>query len=714
LNHRRAALALPALVAIASHLRSLSCGFVFDDRGVIVDNPLMQELSQLPRLVASPWWAGAVRDAGLWRPLTSLTFALDRALAGLDATWFHAVNLGWHALATWLVTLLAFELGAGLAGALVAGGLFAVHPAHTEAVVGIVGRAELIAAAAVVAALLLQRRALRPGAGTGPAILAPVAAFAAMLAKESGFAVVVLLPFIGPAATASDGAAATRRRRGLWIGHGAALVLALLLRLAVLGRLGPGAGIPFVDNPAASAGWITGHLTALACVTRYARLLLWPRALSADYSYAQIPLASGFGDARALAGLALVAAVLALGWRFRRKRPLVGFGFLLLAASLAPASNLIVFAGTLLAERVLYLPVAGLVLAAAGLLVAIPPGAPRAAAFLLATLLGGLGLVRTATRIPDWRDDFSLYRSAAAASPRSTRIHYNLGNAWLRQERFAEAETEYRQAVAIYPDFADARANLGMALLQQGRAAEALDVLEAAADRLPHNAELAVNLGSALRAVGRPAEAEAQFERALAIDGTTATAWNNLGSIRLQRGDAPGAVAALEKAVAAAPSMAIYQVNLGDALLAAGRRDDSLRAFDAAGRLDQRTPEVRRAVGEAALQRGDVAAAQRAFEAAAGGDPPSARADNFLGFLATRGGDADAAIGWYDRAVGIDPGLADAHRNLAVLLAPRPGEARRAAEHLRRSLEIDPHQADSEGAIRMLRDLESRVRQGRP
>ncbi|HUD72912.1 MAG TPA: hypothetical protein VMQ62_13215, partial [Dongiaceae bacterium] len=200
--NRRAALALPPLLSIASHLQAPACGFVFDDRGVIVENPLMQDLARLPELLASPWWAGAVRDAGLWRPLTSLTFALDRAVAGLDAAWFHAINLGWHALATWLVTLLALELGGGMAGGLLAGLLFAVHPVHTEAVVGIVGRAELIAAAAVIAALLLHRRALRPGAGPWPLILAPCAALAAMLAKESGFAVVALLPLVTPAAGA--------------------------------------------------------------------------------------------------------------------------------------------------------------------------------------------------------------------------------------------------------------------------------------------------------------------------------------------------------------------------------------------------------------------------------------------------------------------------------------------------------------------------------
>ncbi|HKQ96450.1 MAG TPA: DUF1736 domain-containing protein, partial [Candidatus Polarisedimenticolia bacterium] len=388
MNRREAALALPACLAFLLHLPARACGFVFDDRGVIVDNPLMQDLARLPRLLASPWWVGRVQDAGLWRPLTSLTFALDRAVAGLEPAWFHLVNVGWHAVVTGLLTLLALDLGAGVAGALLAGGLFAVHPVHTEAVVGIVGRAELIAAAAVLGALLLHRRALRGAGGGAAAILAPLCVVAAMLAKESGFAVIALVAIVErlPGRT-TPAPIDARRRRALWIAYAAVILLVFGLRWAVLGRPGPGATIPFVDNPAASAGAVTGRLTALACVVRYTRLLLWPRVLSADYSYDQIPIAGGIADAGVILGFLLAAGALVLGWRLRRRLPLVGFGLLLLAVALAPASNLIVFAGTLLAERLLYLPSAGLALLVAGIAAAVPAGALRGAAYAASILL---------------------------------------------------------------------------------------------------------------------------------------------------------------------------------------------------------------------------------------------------------------------------------------------------------------------------------------
>lgn len=706
MKHRRVALALPALLAIALHLPTLRYDFVFDDRGVILENPHMSHLGDLPRLLVSPWWAAGGVDAGLWRPLTSATFAVDRAIAGgFRPEWFHGVNVVLHGMVTWLLTLVALDLGGGIPAALVAGSLFAVHPVHVEAVAGIVGRAELLAAGGILAALHLHRRALAPGAGRRHAIvLAPILGFAAMLAKESAFVAPILIALFERAAPPD--AREPGRRWALWLGHGTALVAALGLRWLVAGGIGPPGSIPLVDNPAASAGAVAGRLTALACVTRYAGLLVWPARLSADYSYDQIPIVRSLVDPGALAGALLVVGVVAAGLALWRRLPAAGFSLLFAAVTMAPAANLFVFIGTLLAERLLYLPSAGfcLFLGTLATLPATPAGRRLAAAGAAGLVLAGA--LRTGARLPDWRDDFALYRSAAEVSPRSARIRYNLGNAWLRQRRDAEAEGEYRKALAIYPAFADAQANLGMALLQQGRAAEALAVLSTAAERLPRNAEVAVNLGSAQRALGRADRAEVEFRRAIALDAGAATAWNNLGSLLLARGEIDAAVEALERAVVSAPDEAIYHVNLADALRAAGRDADALAEFDRAARLGPDLGEARRAAGEAALMRGDTVTAAREFARALEADPPSARAANFLGFLAAGTGDRRAAATYYERALALDPTLSDAHRSLGLVLAGLPGERRRAAGHLRRYLEMEPGQPGAEELRRLLADLE--------
>jgi tetratricopeptide (TPR) repeat protein len=710
LNRVRGALFGPALLAILLHLPAIGHDFVFDDRGAILENPLMTHVGDLPRLLVAPWWNTPRLPGTLYRPVTSASFAVDRALAGgFRPGWFHAVNVLLHGAMTWLVARLALLVLGSTTGALVAGLLFAVHPVHVEAVAGVVGRAEILAAGFAVAGLLLHRVALgrRGRTASLAAAAAPLAVLLAMLSKESALvapALVWLLDRVAPSPEATPA-----RRRTLYGAYLAAAAVALALRAAVLGGLGTGAAIPFVDNPAAAAGAVRGRLTALTCLVRYAVLLVWPARLAADYSFNQIPVAAGWGDPMVVAGLLVAMGVAGAGIVLLRRRSPAGFALLFVAIAMGLTSNLAVFIGTLLAERLMYLPSVGVCLLAGGL--AARPRSPRSARVAVAVALAAAaaGAGRTWTRLPDWRDDFSLYRSAAVVSPRSARIRYNLGNAWLRRHDFHEAEAEYRQALTIYPAFADAQANLGMALLQQGRASEAIAPLSAAALRLPRDAEIAVNLGSGFRALGDAPRAEAEFRRALELDPGAATAWNNLGSLAMSRGDTRAALDAIGRAVALDPPFAVYHVNLGDALMAAGRKPEAVAQFELAARLDPGLPEARRGLGEAALDQGDSLTAEREFRAALEGDPPSARAANFLGYLSTRRGDARGAAVLYERALTLDPTLFDAHRSLGLLYESALGDPGRALDHFRKSIALAPDQPGADDVRRRIESLERRA-----
>jgi len=688
----RAVLLAGPLLAVLLFLPTLGHDFVFDDHAAIGLNPLVIDRGDLPRYFLAPYWNTPLRDRTLYRPLTSATFGLNHAAAGgLRPGQFHLVNVILHGLATWFVVRLAALLLDGVAAPLFAGLLFAVHPVHVEAVAGIVGRAEILAACGVLGTLLCHRWAASATGGRAIALMAGawVSCLLGVMAKESAIVAPLLCGLDGLAFPGS--APAGRRRTLLYAGYGTAVLVYLGLRIAALGSLGIGGTVPFVDNPAASAGPLAGRLTALGAVARYAGLLAWPRSLSADYSFDQIPIIRTPGDPLVLLGLASVALAVGGGALLLRRRPAAGFALLWIAFTSVLASNLVVFIGTLLAERLMYLPSVGLCLLF-GLMVGAGRGRIAVACLVAGFLIVGAATVRAWVRIPEWKDDFALYSSAARVSPRSARIRYNLGNAYLRTAAYDEAESEYLAALAIYPGFVDARVNLGMALLQQGRAPEARGLLSAAAAEQPRNALLAVNLGTAHRAAGDLAGAEAEFRRALAIQPDLPLAWNDLGSVHLARGELDAAVAALERAVDLDPRTAIYRVNLADALLAAGRGAEADRRFLEAASLDPDHPEVRRGLGEVAFRRGDRTTAEREFRAAAAGLPPSARAANFLGYLLAARGEVAAAAGEYRRALSIDPTLADAHRSLGLIYADHLGDPARAAQHLQASLRLDPDQ----------------------
>src|SRR5260221_2725369 len=117
-----------------------------------------------------------------------------------------------------------------------------------------------------------------------------------------------------------------RLRRVAWPGYLAvapALLTVWSVRRSVFSKLPP-FDQPFVDNPLVGADFLTARLTAIKRLIKYVWLMVWPRSLACDYSYNQVPLATWGVGLVALAGVAvMLALVVAL---YRRNAPACFFG----------------------------------------------------------------------------------------------------------------------------------------------------------------------------------------------------------------------------------------------------------------------------------------------------------------------------------------------------------------------------------------------------
>jgi len=391
--------AVVAACAVVVYLGALWNGFAVDDVPIIVLNPLVAHASGIWRAFAAPYWPP---DLGghMYRPLVIAGFALDRLLG--STAWFHAVNLAWHAAASVAVVALA-RRWMDSTGALVAGLLFAVHPVHVEAVANVVGRAELMAALftllAVYAALVHEHVAWS------------AAALALGLLSKENAAVAPALIVWGWLL----GLARPDRRRMVWfvaswviVGGAYAAVRAAVRHPFVEYRsIAP----MFVAEPG-----LTVRLTAVSAFADVLRLLVFPLTLRVDYSPDERTVVTTPFDWRFAAGLVCALAwigTLIVAWKRGRKLEAFGLGWTGIA--FLPVANLLYPAGFYLAERTLYLPSAGLVLAAAAWLARQPRELlrPVAAAVLV------LGAVRSAPRVLVWRDDAHVTRSILDDSPRS-------------------------------------------------------------------------------------------------------------------------------------------------------------------------------------------------------------------------------------------------------------------------------------------------------
>ena len=361
-------LALATIVgatAFAAYLPALWTGFTADDFFILA------RLKQFGGLDRPLEYFGPLGFFEYYRPLTFLSHALDWEIWRMHPAGFHLTNVGLHAGNAVLVFALGRQL-AGRAMAVVAGLLFALHPASHEAVYWISARFDLLATFLSLIALVLA-------CGTSRGYVFGVMAFGlALLAKESALAVPVvvlahdvlirrldwrdaarrLLPFVLVAAAygllrshvgALDAAGGTERLPKLlllaamtaglfWVAHSRPAWSARSLRVQTV-----------VAGIVLAAG-LAGALVALPASSGWLREKIGFASFSLFYLFSPVavpsPPAHVFDrPAAPLAAieLAVLFGVIALAWRNRQwilTHPQVVFLLVFTAATLVPVSSM--------------------------------------------------------------------------------------------------------------------------------------------------------------------------------------------------------------------------------------------------------------------------------------------------------------------------------------------------------------------------------------
>jgi len=519
----------PLLVCLAAtliYLSSLPNGFALDDLPLVRDNNRIESLAELPRLLVSPYWPHDGGASGLYRPVTMASFAIDRSLAGAEPLWFHTVNLLLHALASLLVWQAACSAGLRRGGALLAAMLFALHPLHTEAVANITGRAELLAAVWVLAAWLCHRR--------GTAWWRAAAALCyllALLSKENA----ALAPLLFLLDDRLRGERASSSMGGTVLAYGAAFGAGMLLRLQALGGLRGAETVAFIDNPPAFGGMSARLATAVWVQAKYAWLFVWPARLSSDYSHDAIPVVQSALDPRLWCGLLWIAALIALlVIGCRRSRP-VALGAAIWILFFLPGANLLFPAGTVMAERLSYLPILGGCLLAGEMAGRAGSRHKKALIAIAIVILGAMAL-RTAWRNPVWKNNAALALHDVQVMPRSAKLQAGAGIVLHARGEQEAAEAAYREALGIYPGYAQIHYNLGELLLSRGQRSEAIEHFIRAADIAPHNPRPYKTLAPLLERSGRVEDALAAYQPGSRIDPADFSFRFNYGRLLLAAG----------------------------------------------------------------------------------------------------------------------------------------------------------------------------------
>jgi tetratricopeptide (TPR) repeat protein len=508
-----AAVVLAAVaLAYSNHFEN---SFQFDDAHVIVDNPFIRSVDNLPRFFTDPVTQSTEPTGRNWRPLVLTTLAIDYAMGGgLKSTfYFH--------LSTFLLYLLQLILMYLLFSAILdrarpdprnfwiawfAVALYGLHPVMADTVNYIVQRAEALSAVGLVAGLVVYIRF--PEERSRGYYLALFAA--ATLAKAPALVFpLLLLAYILLFEESVSGNRFTASLKKSAPAFAAGVAMALLQR----------AMTPPTFH-ATDRTFLEYAPFQPFVMLRYLRAFILPTNLSVESD-----LGTSWLPARAdvLAGFLALAALIAAIWytaRHARLRP-IAFGLVWFLVTLAPTALFPL--GEMENDHRMFLPFIGLILAVVwtGALLLLRETFWRkgrvpvmaALACLLAASAYGVHERNTV-----WRDHESLWRNVVETRPGSGRGYTNYGLALTERGGFAEALPFLEHGVRLRPNNALGHAALAIDLGQLGRQAEAESHFQRAIKLGPQDSDFYFYYARWLNQRARTAEAVAVLLASLKVN----------------------------------------------------------------------------------------------------------------------------------------------------------------------------------------------------
>ncbi len=487
-------------------------GFLFYDDGAYLTHNEM--ISRGLTWEGVQWvWTAVV--ASMWSPLTLLSHMVDVSLFGMRPGLHHFENVVLHAAnAVLLFHVLRRLTGATWRPAIVAA-LWAVHPLRAESVAWAAERKDVLSALFWLLTMLAYVRWVEaPRAGRYAVVV--VLFTLGLLSKP----MLVTLPF---ALLLIDFWPLGRVKVGEDPRGGLPLRRLVIEKIPLFALSGAAIGM---------AIWSQGSSGATGSVDQYA---LWVRVENAAWAYgmylwttlAPVNLAvmyphlgPGLPAGQALAGGAavFVISMLALfGWK---RYPYVFSGWFWFLGTLVPVIGLVQVGSASRADRYMYVPQVGLLVATVWLAAALCGN--RAALRKAAAALAAIAVVVLAAtcyrQVSFWRDPIRLFAHTVRVSPDSANAHFNLGVGYAIEKRPDLAEPIFRRAADLNPNGLGILQNWAASLIEIGKPEEAIDVLKRLIDLDANKPEHYFQLGLAYYEMGNYPEAIFQAGEALRID----------------------------------------------------------------------------------------------------------------------------------------------------------------------------------------------------
>lgn len=465
---------LPLLIifvmAIGLYFQSVNFDYTLDDKMVITGNKFTQRgidgIGDIFRYESFRGYFGEKKDileGDRYRPLSIASFAIEKSLGGNKAI-SHFINVLLYALTGILLyRILLFMFPASGEGKkkwyctvpFIASLLFIVHPLHVEVTANIKGRDELFALLGEAVTLYCTFKYLSEKR-TRWLFFSFLAFLAGLLSKEGVITFLAIVPLTAHFFTT----ATTGEKIKVTIPVLTGTIIYLLMRVNAIGYLlGDNQVTDLMNNPFYGMNFGEKTATIFYTLLLYLKLHIIPYPLTHDYYPYHIPVMH-WSDLRTILSLMIYAGLIVViikGWK---KRSVWAYAAAFYLITLSIVSNFVVSVGTFMNERFVYHASLGFCIAVAWLLSEVMTKTKllKTVACIIFVAMVTVFSIRTLERLPDWRNNLSLDRSALRYSPNSARANCFYGieiweNVYMKLPANADPVRRYAVLDSMKPYF---------------------------------------------------------------------------------------------------------------------------------------------------------------------------------------------------------------------------------------------------------------------
>lgn len=574
--------------------KSIGNKFAMDDEFVTYKNKqIHQGFKAIPEIFRTTYVIDEKNTGYEYRPLVKVSFAIEYGIFGENPAVSHFFNILLYfanALLLFIVLKRILQDHHIIFPFLVVV-LFIVHPMHSEVVLSLKNRDQLLSFLGSFLALYYYLKYADKGQWKYMILGAFFLLFAILSKRDS-----ITFWAIIPLAVYFFTTAPLRRIGLIFLVNIVPFLLNRLLVKSVINATNR--DLVLFENPFFFGGTIWERIPlGFYCIWYYLKMFIFSHPLLAYYGYNQVPVPSW----RNPFVIAMILLVIASGYYIFKKRKTKNievFAMLYFWITISMFLNIALPVVGIVAERFVYIPSVGLcILAVWGLFKLFKVNSLErtvkwaninSKVFLVLGIASLVFSVQVISRNAAWKDHYTLYKTDVERAPESAHLHTLLASASIQRSKetksadqkrkyIGDALKHYKESIRIIPDYISSHNNVGMIYYSYyNNPKEAIPYLKRAVELDPNYVEAYFNLATSEAALGNLEIGEKYYLKTLELDSAFINAYYSLSAVYAKQEKMDKILTINQKAIDMGLKSDVFYVSIGNVYFMKG---DTLKSL---------------------------------------------------------------------------------------------------------------------------------------